>query len=510
LPEILQSHFFPPINLFIPFSFINNFRFHQRISFSNCLLIKPFMRIFFATLFILIVFLSANVQNNGAKDKKDIAERGKIIDTVRCNSNSNFSYALYLPSYYSDTVAWPVIYVFDPGARGRLAVSYFCQAAEKLGYIIACSNNSRNYLSAEDLTEALNYMFVDVEEKIPLDPDGFYTSGLSGGSRVAAMVALNNTSISGVIACGAGYPDYSATLQRPSFNYIGLVGNRDMNYGEMINLEKKLDSLGANVELRVFEGGHYWPSPDLIQEALEWMELQSMNKGIKPKNTAFIDAQFEKYTNEAKLLLTKRKLMEAACCYEYMIKDFPNYPDVVEIIVSLDSLEESKAYKKSVLKWNKNRAWELETENKLITTLKNQVLLELLPDSICNWWAGQVNSLRKTETGKDTDRQVIASRILMTVRAACYEGGRNSLNLKIFRGALICHRLAVIADPENNYAYFLLARTYAFNNDIKNSLRSLETAVKLGYTDRQSIESDPAFAAFKNEKRYEEILMKLH
>jgi hypothetical protein len=138
------------------------------------------------------------------------------------------------------------------------------------------------------------------------------------------MVALQNKIISGVIGCGAGFPGENDFRNSTSFCYIGLVGNRDMNYIEMCDLAKMMDGQGMKIELRIFDGGHSWPSSDLLQEAVEWMELQAMNKGTEIRNPAFINTQFEKYRNKAGLLLKTGKLTESAQAFEYLIKDFPD------------------------------------------------------------------------------------------------------------------------------------------------------------------------------------------
>jgi hypothetical protein len=69
---------------------------------------------------------------------------GKIIERVVCLKDDSQSYALYLPPNYTTDRRWPVIYAFDPAARGLRPVERFKDAAEKYGYIIVGSNNSRN------------------------------------------------------------------------------------------------------------------------------------------------------------------------------------------------------------------------------------------------------------------------------------------------------------------------------------------------------------------------------
>jgi len=57
---------------------------------------------------------------------------GKIIERVVCLKDAGQSYALYLPLNYATDRRWPVIYAFDPAARGMLPVERFKDAAEKI------------------------------------------------------------------------------------------------------------------------------------------------------------------------------------------------------------------------------------------------------------------------------------------------------------------------------------------------------------------------------------------
>ncbi|MCX6953802.1 MAG: hypothetical protein NTV51_16760, partial [Verrucomicrobia bacterium] len=43
---------------------------------------------------------------------------GRILGTVSCARDPAQTYALYVPSNYTPDKKWPVIFCFDPGARG--------------------------------------------------------------------------------------------------------------------------------------------------------------------------------------------------------------------------------------------------------------------------------------------------------------------------------------------------------------------------------------------------------
>src|SRR5205085_3166364 len=79
---------------------------------------------------------------------------GTVIERVSCRADAGQSYALFLPSRYTPQQHWPIIYCFDPGARGRVPVERFKEAAEKYGVIVAGSNNSRD--GSSDVAIAVN------------------------------------------------------------------------------------------------------------------------------------------------------------------------------------------------------------------------------------------------------------------------------------------------------------------------------------------------------------------
>ena len=215
---------------------------------------------------------------------------GQVVPDVVCAADSTQSYALYLPRDYNADRAWPVIFAFDPGGRGRVPVERYQAAAARYGFIVAGSNNSRNG-SAEN-ARAVVAMTGDVLSRFRADEHRLYLAGMSGGSRVALGVALGSPKdhVAGVIASSAGYPDgkLRKTLAFPIF---ATAGAEDFNHLEMRQLDRALTSPHR---LAVFEGGHVWLSSELAIDAVEWMELQAMKSGLKPRDDREIDQIFAK------------------------------------------------------------------------------------------------------------------------------------------------------------------------------------------------------------------------
>ena len=436
-----------------------------------------------------------------------IPEKGIIVDTIKCKKNQKFSYALYLPGHYNPILRWPVIYIFDPAARGSVAVKNFKQAAEHYGYIVACSNNSRNG-SLNNSIESAKYMFDDVENRFSPDFKRIYTAGFSGGSRIAALVAVTTHTIAGVIGCGAGFPN-GKELQpsrSDSFIYIGIVGEKDMNYLEMFDLEQELNSNKIVARLITTDADHSWPDPKIIDDAVAWLELKEMAKGTRPGEQVFIDKQFKNQTGQAVKMGMNGKWFEAAKQYRYLLRDFPNQPDIAQYRIRLDSIEKSDAYLKDVRRWNNIKKKEMNMYKTFMVSMNDAFMAEMFTDSIKVFWKGEISSLKRTERSQNKDEQCMAARLLDWLGVICWEEGKNYLNSNDYRKAVVAYQILNMLQPDNANSFYNLSRAYAFQKRNNESLTSLEKAIKLGIKNRSVVENDSAFLLLKNDKHYKMLL----
>src|SRR5271166_2060091 len=184
---------------------------------------------------------------------------GQMVETVVCGSDPTQSYALYLPSTYTSAKPWPIIYAFDPGARGKLPVKLYKDIAEKYGFILAASNNSRNF-SFADSSKGASAIWQDTHNRLSLDERRIYTTGFSGGARMAGTVALrcSQCRIAGVIAHGAGYPSTNRPADRDHLLYFLAVGEQDFNWPEVMTVRREREEAGQPYQVRTFSGPHQW------------------------------------------------------------------------------------------------------------------------------------------------------------------------------------------------------------------------------------------------------------
>src|SRR5215831_5166647 len=149
----------------------------------------------------LLTLCSVPIATGAVSLQDSLIKQGEIIEQLVCRDDPDQSYALYLPTTYAPDRVWPMLYAFDPGARGGLPVERFKAAAERYGWIVAGSNNSRNGSMAKSM-EAARAMWKDTHQRFAIAEHETFVTGFSGGARVAIYLASAcHDCVAGVIAC---------------------------------------------------------------------------------------------------------------------------------------------------------------------------------------------------------------------------------------------------------------------------------------------------------------------
>jgi len=266
---------------------------------------------------------------------------GEVIADVRCEADASQGYALYLPSGYTPNRTWPILIAFDPGARGIVPVERYRVAAERYGWIVVGSNNSRNGLP--EIGKVIGALQADVRARFRLDPARVYTTGHSGGARVAMAVGLSNFKVTGVIASSAGYPD-SDLRQTLPFVVFATAGTEDFNHLEMRLFDAVLSSPHL---LRIFEGGHTWPPADLAMEAIEWMEVQAFKSGLVPRSNSAIEQLFRRRIAQAEARSAAGPA-ETYLALRAIASDFERLTDISAVRADVDELSRNKKVRDAV------------------------------------------------------------------------------------------------------------------------------------------------------------------
>ena len=200
------------------------------------------------------------------------------------------AYEIFLPSNYDAKKPWPIVYALDARGDAEAPLQSLRAAADELGFIIASSYKSASDESNGPNVTAMREMWIATHAKFSIDDKRVYVAGFSGTVRAAVLLALQAPgTISAIIGAGAGFPPDHAPDAAMKFAFFGTVGTRDFNYSEMQELEKTLTAAGIEHRIEEFDGVHEWMPPALGREALAWLTIREMRKGLRPRDPALIE-----------------------------------------------------------------------------------------------------------------------------------------------------------------------------------------------------------------------------
>lgn len=472
--------------------------------------------------------------------------RGQVIPRVVCEHDARQSYALYLPSSYTPDRRWPVLFAFDPMARGEVPVRLFAGGAEAYGYVVIGSNNSRNGPVRVEL-EAMQAVYTDARKRFSFDASRVYTAGFSGGARVASRMGLRLAGVRGVVVVGGGFPLDAKPSRETRFALFGVAGLADFNYGEVKRLTADFESLGLASHFEVFDAGHSWPPAEVCTTAIEWFELQRLRDARGEKNPARAQQIYEGRLRQAEREATEGRLARAFERYEQILREFAGIVDAAEARERIESMKKSKelaAARKEARKREEKRerldAREQENLAPVLAYLYSSAGLgpggttaESLdstplsfgpPAAASNGSAADQDAMafeklvaalglpalqRTLEKKKGTDEALIAERQLQRVFVSTLEAARIFESRRKERQSLMALQVAAQAAPENGFVHFSLARVLARTGQRKRALDALENAAAKGFARAELAEEDEAFQSLRGEARFQAALEKM-
>ncbi|HLW55147.1 MAG TPA: hypothetical protein VKW06_20120 [Candidatus Angelobacter sp.] len=452
------------------------------------------------------------------------AARGSIT-RVTCLQDPAQSYALYLPSHYTPDRAWPILYAFDPFARGKTAVEVYKDAAEKYGYIVAGSNNSRNGPSADQLAAA-QAMWADTHRRLTIDKDRVYTTGLSGGARVATAFALYcyTCSVAGVIAHGAGYP-VMTNVKPPGnehFAYYVAIGDADFNFPEIVALRRKKDQAGAPFKVKVYPGPHQWAPPEIAEDAIEWLELKAMQAGTEKADPALVQKLFDRTQSEAAQAQQHGDALTQYYALRSLVEDFRGLKEIAPFASQLAEIKSSRALKSAEHAEQKD----IEEQASLTATVAGELAQYGSPD-LTGSGSGQlgaspsgapanlehhivsVMSDLKRRGSSSSHDHLVCARAFTQLWVQALEAGQNAFHDNNLPTAQAYFQLMSEASPGEAWPLVLLAEVQVRSGNKKAALKDIEQAVHRGLKHAQSLTQDPELQPLASDPAFQRIVQNL-
>ena len=432
---------------------------------------------------------------------------GVLKDSIEISPGSPETYTLYLPSNYKEETISPIVFIFDPAARGKAGITPFIEASEKYNYILICSNSAKNGPYAPNLQIA-DRLFKSVLPSYAIDEQRIYTAGFSGGSRLAATIAVLSNSIQGVIACGAGFsrnPLYFPTA-RNSFSYVGIVGYRDMNYREMNKTKEWLINFQLPYKMVFFEGEHQWPPSKVMVKAFDWLQLQAHGKGL----VEIANEELSAMVNEALITAITHeqegRLHSAVVAYENILNNFSNQEGIDSLYKKIKLLKRQKAYKKTLASEKKVAVLEDTLSGRFVNRFNEEVFKGGSNDDFY-WWRHNLKMVRKKySTHEQEAYQNMGFRIERQIYAVSIESFGAFLREGKEKEATYAKDLLMVVSPKSPFVHYQLARGYARNNLPKKAIEHIEQALQFGLKDKEFLRNTKEFSTLRTNKEFIRVL----
>ena len=468
----------------------------------------PNFRLLLAALsFIASPLLAQQDQTLGQKPSP--LQTGVILPRVTATKQPEQSYALYLPTQYAPEKRWPIVYAFDPGARGSVPIESMKEAAQRHGYILVGSNNSRNG-SWKIEAEAAEAIVQDTHARLSIDDRRVYLAGFSGGGRVAAQIAQVCKCAAGVLLNGAGFHPLAFESKDTPFVVFAAVGTYDFNYPEHVRTDEELEKLGYPHFLRPFEGPHQWAPAATMEEGLAWFRLQAMKSGREGRDDSFIALQAAKETARARALEQSGTLYIAWKEYRQGAQMLAGLGDSAALRARADALEKDKAVRDGAKREKQEFAEQEDLSREISAGLFE---LQQNPPNradIYDTLEKQLAALRsRTEHEKREEKLRVLKRAVAGLLVQAMEMGNARLDQKDTSHAKDYFELASVADPDSMWALGNLAVARALDGDRKGTMDALRRAkAKTKNPGRfaEWLNEEPAFAKLRGTPEFRALL----
>jgi predicted esterase len=367
-------------------------------------------------------------------------EKGKIIPKVACQKDYTISYALYLPKNYTAALKFPLIIAFDPKGSGILPLEKYKDLADKYGYILMGSNDSKNGLDMNTSGVIIDALFNETSGRYSIDSARIYVMGFSGGARIASIIGLYQGGVAGIIGCGAGFPASNQPIRfKP--DYISIAGNADFNMNELINLDNQLDEAKFTHASILFNGKHAWPPVEVMENAFIWTEFCSMRKGFIQKN----DSMILKFVHLQEKIIRKDKETGDALA---------EHNHLVNLIRFVDGLNSTEDFKKTLATIENSSSYKLQQKQNQQLIGKEMKEQQALNDNFflkdIDWWKKKITNyeLRITK-GKDSSDVRMCKRLKSYLSLLSYMSYNRVLSSNDTVAAKHAMEIYEIVDPEN-------------------------------------------------------------
>ncbi len=423
---------------------------------------------------------------------------GTFLDDQPSVHDPTARYTLYLPVGFDASRRHPVLLIFDPRGRARPAAELFRPAADRFGWILVSSNDTRSDGAWEPNRKAIAALWPEVHYLTGADPRRLYAAGFSGGAIVAWVLAQATHEIAGIVSVGGRLPPEIST-DRIEFVHWGAAGSWDFNVTEMRSIEELLERKDVPHRLEVFDGPHSWCSAELAEQAIAWMELQAMRRDLRPIDDELVATLWDEDVSRAEALETAGDVVAADRRWRAIADTFEGLHDAEPAITASERLRSTREFEAAERAQRRADAADerfIRERLPLLTSMgtrEEPVTVARLRREL------GIDRLLEASAGDGPDA-VAARRMLHRVSTqASFYLPREFTTHGRWREAETSLELAVLANRDAApWVWYNLACAASRMGHLDRALEALAEAVERGFADADLARSDPDLEALRS------------
>jgi len=275
----------------------------------------------------------------------------------------------------------------------------------------------------------------------------------------------------------------------------------------MRQLDAQLAKLAVPHRIEVWEGEHAWPPVALAAQAVEWLDLQAMKRGVLPPDPALIEAYYARDGQVARAHEAAGELADAFVAWSSLAADLDGLRDVAEARAGIERLRKPAAEELKRRDKFDNRSIALnQRASAILETIRSG---DVPPPPARVVGDLQIAELKKQAEQASYEGQSAQRRLAHILAEASFYVPRELMNHREYRRAATCYEVAAAIRPEGPYPQFGLARAYARLGSKRAALAALARAIDNGFDDRGRVESDPDLGSIRTDPGFQELLDRL-
>jgi len=433
---------------------------------------------------------------------------GRLIEGVHCRTDPTQTYTLRLPEAYTPERTWPLLLILDPRGRSVQAAERFSEGAERFGWILVASNDTRSDGPIEPNLVALNALWPEINTRFAVDRRRIYAAGFSGGAHFAWLLGKRSGGLAGVIASGGRLIEEN--LEGTSFALLGAAGTTDFNFLPMRRVEAFVSEQGNHHRFEVFDGPHQWMPAEMATRAIEWMEVEAMRQGLRTADLDIVEHQYRHDMATVERLIADGEHLSALRLLQAVARDLeglhPGAGKAAERAAALVASPEVRRQLDEERRWESYEEGYLQRLRTVAQEVRGSELIPALPRVLRDLKVSAVHRHAEAPGIEGITGQRLINTAL--TQMSFYLAAEMRAARRYDRLELVLE-IAVELDDTSPVVHYNLACAHALAGRPADAFEALETALVLGFADRDLLATDRDLDPLRSDPRLAALLARL-